>query len=134
MRPDNNWKEVRASAEDLSCLLNIPVRATEDFLTVLENLIVHKFVEVVSDEDCTGKDISIELPYLGNLVISIDENGQISLNFVARKVFYRKIKDAYNKRESPLVSQLEAILGDYLVKKMEDGDIVHERDKRPKNK
>lgn len=128
MRPDDNWKEVRASADDLSDLMNIPVRATEDFLTVLENLIVHKFVETISDEECRGKDIAIELPYLGTLVVSIDENDQVSLNFVARKVLYRKIKSAYIKRESPLVYQLETILGDYLVKKMEEGEIVHERD------
>lgn len=128
MRPDDNWKEVRASAEDLSDLLNIPVRATEDFLTVLENLIVHKFVETISDEECRGKDIAIELPYLGTLVVSIDENDQMSLNFVARKVLYRKVKNAYVKRESPLVSQLESILGDHLVRKMEEGEIVHERD------
>lgn len=128
MRPDDNWKETRASAEDLSDLLNVPVKATEDFLTVLENLIVHKFVETISDEDCRGKDIAVELPYLGTLVVSIDDNDQISLNFVARNVLYRKIKTSYTKRSSPLVSQLESILGDYLVKKMEEGDIVHERD------
>lgn len=128
MRPDDNWKEVRASAEDLSDLMSIPVRATEDFLTVLENLIVHKFAETISDEECKGTDVAIELPYLGTLVVSIDENDQISLNFVARKVLYRKIKSAYVKRESPLVSQLESILGDHLARKMEEGDIVHERD------
>lgn len=130
MRPDDNWKETRASAEDLSSLLNIPVRTTEDFLTVLENLIVHKFVETISDEDCKGKDISITLPYLGSLVVQISDSGQISMNFVARNVLYRKIKTAYSKRESPLVSQLETILGDYLVHRMEEGDIVHERDKQ----
>lgn len=128
MRPDDNWREVRASAEDISDLMNIPVRATEDFLTVLENLTVHKFVETISDEECRGKDIAIELPYLGTLIVSIDEDDQVSLNFVARKVLYRKIKSAYVKRESPLVSQLESILGDHLVKKMEEGEIVHERD------
>lgn len=128
MRPDDNWKEVRASAEDLSDLMNIPVRATEDFLTILENLIVHKFTETISDEECRGKDIAIELPYLGTLIVSIGEDDQVSLNFVARRVLYRKIKSAYVKRESPLVYQLELILGDHLAKKMEEGEIVHERD------
>lgn len=130
MRPDDNWRETRATAEDLSELLNIPVKATEDFLVVLENLIVHRFAEEISDKDCKGKDISIELPYLGTLVVSISEEDQLSLNFVARNVLYRKIKNSYIKRTSPLVSQLGSILGDYLVEKMEDGDILHENDKQ----
>lgn len=129
MRPDDNWRETRASAEDLSELLGIHPKATEDFLVVLENLIVHRFLEAISDDDCSGKDISIELPYLGTLVVSFDDHDQISTNFVIRKVLQRKIKTAYLKRTSPLVSQLETILGDHLVKKMQEGDIVHERDR-----
>lgn len=128
MRPDDNWKDTRASAEDLSELLNIPVKATEDFLTVMENLIVHKLVETISDEDILGKDIAIELPYLGSLVISIDDRGHLSTNFVIRGTLYKKIRNAYLKRESPLVSQIESILGDDLVKRMKEGDIIHERD------
>lgn len=123
MTPDDNWKETRVLAEDLSELLGIPKQASEDFLLVLENLIIHKLVEKLSDEDCKGQDISIELPYLGTLIISVDEQGRVSEDFVCRKTFARKVKSAVNQRESPLVSQLGKILGESLVKKMEEGEV-----------
>lgn len=123
MTPDENWKETRVLCEDLSELLGIPKQSSEDFLLVLENLIIHKLVEKISDEDCKGQDISVELPYLGTLIISVDERGKVSEDFVCRKTFARKIKDAVNRRESPLVSQLGKVLGEHLVKKMEEGEV-----------
>jgi len=111
MNPDNNWKETRLLSQDLSELLGVPVQATEDFLLVMENLIIHKFIETISDEDFRGKDCQIELPYLGSLVISVDDKDRMSINFVVRKSFYKKIKNAYNNKNNPLSDQLCKILG-----------------------
>lgn len=133
MNPDNNWKEVRATAKDLSELLGVSERTVEDFLVILENLIIHRFIEALLDYDNEGestyKDISIELPYLGNLVVTIDENNQISTNFVLRKVFYRKLKKSVHTLESPLTNQLMNILGDNLVKLFEEGEIDERNNK-----
>lgn len=123
MNPDENWKETRVTAQDLSQLLGIPVKATEDILTVLENLIVHRFVEKISDDDIRGTDVSIELPYLGSLIVSVRDNGGVETSFVPRKVFYNKIKKACYSRNSPLVEQLSKVLGEELVSRMEKGEV-----------
>lgn len=129
MRPDDNWKETRLLAEDISQLLNIPRGVSEDYLTVVENLIIHKFIECVNGEDIRGQEVSIELPYLGSLIISVDDRGHLETSFVVRSSFYRKLKNAYQKNESPLVTQLGAILGQSLVEKMEEGRIEDESER-----
>jgi len=126
MNPDNNWIETRLYAQDLSSLLGIPVQATENFLLVLENLIVHKIAERVP-EDSHNKDISIELPYLGSLIISIDSKNKVTTNFVIRNALYKKIRTACHKKESPLSDQISNILGDHLVHLMEEGAIIDEQ-------
>lgn len=129
MNPDNNWKDTRATAEDLSLLLGVSVQTVEDFLIVLENLILHKYVEKLSENDSADVDISIELPYLGSLVVSISEKGQISTSFVVRRAFYRKLKKATGSLESPLTSQLCKILGNQLVESFEEGRIDERNNK-----
>lgn len=129
MNPDNNWKDTRASAEDLSLLLGVSVQTVEDFLVVLENLIIHKYVEELSKTDESTVDINIELPYLGSLVVSTNEKGQISTSFAVRRTFYRKLKKATNLMESPLTSQLCKILGNQLVEKFEEG-MIDERNNK----
>lgn len=120
MKPDDNWAETRILAEDLDTLLGIPKGVSEDYLKVLENLIVHRLVEQVREEkDFRGKDCQIELPYLGSLIISIDNKNKISTNFVVRDTFYRKIRKAFHTKESPLVSQCSKILGEDLLNKFE---------------
>lgn len=125
IRTDPNWVETRVLAEDLSKLLGVPVQATEDFLLVLENLIVHKIAENVP-EDSQGKDISVELPYLGTLVVSINERNAVTTNFVIRNTLYKKIRTACHKKESPLTDQISNILGQHLVTLMEEGSITDE--------
>lgn len=130
MNPDANWKETRILAEDLDTLLGIPVGTSEDFLTVLENLIIHRFVEILRDTDQRDTtDYSIELPYLGTLVITPTgkKKLQLSISFSPRSVLYRKLKSAYFSHESPLVTQLGKLLGDQLVSKFENGEIEDER-------
>lgn len=129
MNPDNNWKDTRASAEDLSLLLGVSTQTVEDFLVVLENLIIHKYIEELSKTDESTADISIELPYLGSLIVSTNEKGQISTSFAVRRTFYRKLKKATNLMESPLTSQLCKILGNQLVEKFEEG-IIDERNNK----
>lgn len=125
MIPDDNWKQTRILAEDMSDLLaNVSVEDTETFLKVLESLIVHRFVEeTIKVNDFRGKDCEIDLPYLGSLVISIDDKNKMSINFTARKVFERKLRAAYVHHESPLPNTMSKLLGKHLVSKMEDGDI-----------
>lgn len=128
MNPDNNWKETRATAEDLSKLLGVSVSAVEDFLVVLENLIVHKIVEALSssDQSDSGEDreVSVELPYLGSLVVSIlGKRESVSLSFCPRSSFYKKVRKACHMLESPLVSQLERVLGEKLLKMFEEGEL-----------
>lgn len=121
MRPDDNWKETRILAEDLDTLLGLPKDITEDYLKILENLIIHRFVEQLEDcHDFRGKDCQIELPYLGSLVISVDDKNKLSTDFVVRDTFYRKLRNAFHSKESPLISQCGKILGEELVKKFEE--------------
>lgn len=123
MNPDENWKETRLTAKDLSVLLGVSVSTVEEFLVVVENLLIHKLVETLSEVDDIGNtDVCIELPYLGSLVISIDKR-KVSTNFVVRPSLYRKIKKACSSLESPLTEQLGEILGECLLKKYEEGEI-----------
>lgn len=129
MKSDNNWKETRLLAEDLSNLIGLSPEMTENFLKIIENLIIHKFLEVVSEEDndLKGKDIQIELPYLGSLIISINDKDKLTTDFVVRNIFFRKLKSAYYSRESPLTEQVEKILGQQLSHEFEEnGSIVDE--------
>lgn len=123
MNPDENWKETRASAEDLSLLLGVSTSTTEEFLKVLENLIIHRFVEALTDTE--SEEVSIELPYLGSLVISRQKKSP-EITFVVRPAFYRKIKEACHTLKSPLTSQISAALGQKLVQKFEEGDDSNE--------
>lgn len=120
MNPDKNWKETRASAEDLLLLTGVPVNVTEEFLKTLENLIIHRFVESLADSE-DKCDVSIELPYLGSLVVSNDKKYP-EINFVPRPAFYRKIKNACHSLESPLTSQVSDDLSRKLVRLFEEGD------------
>lgn len=123
MNPDENWRETRATAEDLSLLLGVPTSTTEEFLKVLENLIVHRLVEALADSE--SEEVSIELPYLGSLVISRQKKSP-EISFVVRSTFYRKIKDACRTLKSPLTSQISTALGQKLVQKFEEGDDSNE--------
>lgn len=127
MNPDENWKETRATAEDLSILLGVPTSTTEEFLKVLENLIIHRLVEVLSDSE--SEDVAIELPYLGSLVISDPKKKYPDISFVPRKAFYRKIKDACQSLKSPLTSQIGVALGQKLVQIFEEGDESNGKEK-----
>lgn len=121
MRTDDNWKETRVLAEDLNTLLNLPNNISEEYFKVLENLIVHKFLEkLLEDEDNNGKDYSIELPYIGTIVVSV-ENDRLSTSFSVKSSFYKKIKSAYDTKESPLVKQCSDILGEVLSRKFLEG-------------
>lgn len=123
MNPDENWKETKATAKDLSVLLGVPESSTQNFLEVLENLIIHKLVESLSsEEDISDKDFSVELPYLGSLIVSLSgSRDSVSLSFVPRNTFYRKVRKACHTLESPLNDQVSAILGNHLSKLFEEG-------------
>ena len=125
MKSDDNWKETRLLAEDLQNLIGLPSKVTEDYLKIIENLLIHKFLEVVMEtDDFKGKDCQIELPYLGSLVISVDDKDKLHVDFTVRNIFYRKLKSAYYNRESPLTEQLEKILGQELVQRFEEGGSI----------
>lgn len=126
MRSDDNWKATRDLTEDLEDLTGIPKEVSEDLLMIIENLIIHKFIEAVADKDYDGKGCCIVLPYLGSLDIVTDDRNQISLNFIPRNSFTRKIKSAYYNQESPLVVQCAKILGEDLVNKFKEGSDIYE--------
>lgn len=123
MNADDNWKETRLLAEDLENLLGVPKNINEDYLKIIENLIIHKFVEQIMDDDeSINNDYCIELPYLGSLIISINNINQLDINFVPRAAFYKKIRNAYIKKESPLLDQCTKILSNEYVKRFEESD------------
>lgn len=124
MIPDDNWKETQVYAQDLSTLLGIDSKSTQEFLVTLENVIIHRLVEVIADTpDKSNKDYSLELPYLGNLIVSLSgTRDKVSVNFVTRPAFYRKIRKACHDLRSPLVGQVSSELGKHLVKLLEEGE------------
>lgn len=123
MNADDNWKETRLLAEDLENLLGVPKNINEDYLKIIENLIIHKFVEqILDDDESINNDYCIELPYLGSLIISINSINQLDINFVPRTAFYKKIRNAYIKKESPLLDQCTKILSNEYVKRFEESD------------
>lgn len=128
MKTDDNWKETRLLAKDILDLTGVPIETTEHFLELLEDLIIHRFLEMVlSDNSNEDTDYSIELPYLGTLVLAINpNNNNISTSFNIRKSLYKKIKSAYNSRISPLTCQIEENLKNRLVKKFEEEDYEDE--------
>lgn len=122
MKVDDNWKQTRVLAQDLNKLLNLPTETSEKYLQILENLIVHKFLEsVLSKEDNTCYEI--ELPYLGTLIIEVTDKGHLSTDFVVRPLFFKKLQAAYNTNESPLIQQCTDLLSEKLVKQFEEGEI-----------
>lgn len=124
MTPDENWKEVKILSEDLSALLGVSEKSTKEFLTTLENLIIHRLTEQVSlSEETHDVEYSIELPYLGTLVVSVEgPRDLVSLSFVARNSFYRKVRKACHHQESSLNSQVASQLGEHLVNLFEKGE------------
>lgn len=124
MTPDENWKETRVLAKDISLILGTPDKDVEELLKTIENLIVHKLVEAMTTEEISNKDFSVELPYLGTLVVSISgSRDSVSTNFVPRRTFYRKIRKACHTLESPLTSQLCEKLGEHYATLYEEGEI-----------
>lgn len=121
MRPDDNWRETRAYASDVSSLDDkVDTKDVERIFNEVEDVIVHRFIELLNDmEDCQGTDVQIELPYLGSLVISFDDSGKMSYNFVVRQVLSKKLKSAYTSRESPLTEKYAKLLSDKFIKNLE---------------
>lgn len=108
-------------------MLGVPSDVSKEYLEVIENLLIHKFIESLNEEDIVeGKDYSIELPYLGSFTVFITDKGRITTSFTAKSSFYKKIKSAYLTRESPLVSQCGTILGKDLADKyiIEEGSAL----------
>ena len=122
MNPDQNWKETKVVTQDVETILEVPCNEVNEILSLVEKLAVHRFVELLSDHEFKDKDVAIELPYLGTLVLSINNRGKITYNFVVRNSVYREFRDAYRNRKSPLESDLSKRLGSELVKRFEGGE------------
>ena len=119
---DDSWIVIDDLLSDLEKLTEIPKSISRDFLKIIENLIVHKFIEKVNEidleSDISGKDIEIVVPLIGSLVISIGDDKKISDNtFTMNKKFYNKLKESLDTRESPLVLYLSKIVGEDLVRR-----------------
>lgn len=118
---DCNWKETKLTIQDLSTLLGVSTKTLKEFFEVVENLLVHKFLEeVLKSDSLEDTDIEVALPYLGSLVLSLNKKN-ISTNFVIDNNLYKKLKKAYLSKESPLTDQICKLLGKDLLDKFEDG-------------
>lgn len=121
MNVDDNWKETRLLAEDIDKLLGIPSETSEKYLTILSSLIIHKFLESLLDNESKAGTYQINLPYVGSLLVEINEKGQISTDFVVRGSFYKALKRAYTSHESPLVNLCTDYLSEDLLKRYKEG-------------
>ena len=122
---DENWEETRFLVQNVSKFLEKDPKEVDEVLKTCENFVIHRFLEMyLEDEDHTGKDYAVELPYLGTLIISFSTKVSSTYTFVPRKQFVKKLKRAYNQEESPLVEQLTKKLGEKLVAdyKIEKGE------------
>lgn len=122
MNPDQNWKETKVVTKDVETILEVPCNEVNEILSLVEKLAIHRFVEILSDHEFKDKDVAIELPYLGTLILSINSRGKITYNFVVRNSMYREFRDAYRNRKSPLESDLSKKLSSELVKRFEGGE------------
>lgn len=122
MNPDQNWKETKVITQDVETVLEVPRNEVNEILSLVEKLAIHRFVEILSDHEFKDKDVAIELPYLGTLILSINSRGKITYNFVVRNSMYREFRDAYRNRKSPLESELSKKLSSELVKRFEGGE------------
>lgn len=122
MNPDQNWKETKVITQDVETVLEVPCNEVNEILSLVEKLAIHRFVEILSDHEFKDKDVAIELPYLGTLILSINSRGKITYNFVVRNSMYREFRDAYRNRKSPLESELSKKLSSELVKRFEGGE------------
>lgn len=122
MNPDENWKETKIFIRDVSDLSGYSEQEVESILKLLENLIVHRLVETIksSEDSPQGKSFSVELPYLGSLIVDMKGKSRgVSVSFASRPSFYRKLRKACHSQESPLVEQMSEDLSKYLVEQLE---------------
>ena len=110
MKVDDNWRETKVTLEDMESLLGIPSRVSEEYLKILENLLVHRFLEEMLSCEEDQASYQVDLPYLGSLVIH-KKGTKLSTDFAPSSSFYRKLKKAANSQESPLVRQCAKLLG-----------------------
>lgn len=122
MNPDQNWKETKVVTQDVETVLEVPCNEVNEILSLVEKLAIHRFVEILSDHEFKDKDVAIELPYLGTLILTISSRGKITYNFVVRNSMYREFRDAYRNRKSPLESDLSKKLSSELIKRFEGGE------------
>lgn len=127
MRVDDNWKKTRILAQDIDQLLGLPVETSEKYLQVLEDLIIHNFLELVLSTDTKDETVfELELPYLGTLIITVKNGKHLSTDFVARPLFNKKLQTAYTAEKSPLVHTCVDLLSKKLVKQFEEGELPNE--------
>lgn len=126
MISDGNWHETRVEAQDIADLCGLPLKTVESFLVVVENVILHSFYEQYRGRDRKSDmdDFSVTLPYLGDLVISVDskkdsDEKSVSIGYVPRKAFYEKIKGITEGQLSPLTRQIYKELGAMLKENFE---------------
>lgn len=86
MKVDDNWNETRITCQDIETLLGLPRDVSEDYLTILENLILHKLALSLR-ENPDSENYQVSLPYLGSLVIHTNLGKLESIDFVPRRVF-----------------------------------------------
>lgn len=127
MKVDENWKQSRILAQNLDRLLNLPVETSEKYLQIIEDVLLHTFLEMVlsevSSDTETDQVYEIELPYLGTLVITVREGKHLSTDFVVRPTLYKKLQNVYLKKESPLIHTCNNLLSQQLIKQFEEGEI-----------
>ncbi len=130
MKVDENWKQSRILAQNINRLLELPVETSEKYLQIVEEVILHTFLEMVlsaGEESNPGLDqvFEIELPYLGTLVITAHDK-HLSTDFVVRPTFYKKLQNVYLKKVSPIIQTCNELLSQELVKQFEEGEIKGE--------
>lgn len=118
---DNNWITLKETTEEISDILGIPPETSEKYLEVVENLLIHNLIDSFNDNP-HANSFTVQLPYLGSLVLEINDNGKISTSFTPSSRFYRKIKSAYSTRKSPLTRMVGIELGN-LISSDEGGEL-----------
>lgn len=129
MKTDGNWIKTRDLSKDIETITEIPYNYNEEFFKITESVILHKILENIEllelrGESVRNKDFEIELPYLGSLIVFVDNDKNISFNFTARPIFVKKVKECILKKKDFLSEHLEQKLENKLVEKFIESEIL----------
>ena len=115
--PYANYYDMIDNAKIIGTLVNVNYRSIEHILRLNYLASLHKLSNIVLDADSKVKEVKIEIPYYGVLILKIEDNKIIESSFKCEDYLVSDINKIITTGESPMISEAKKKVGDRISKR-----------------